>query len=170
LILTGIITELANFAAGSDAALASFSYPPTIITPLSSALDEVSLAVSVLQTLRQALAQFQALTSLSNQQLLRSSIAAIAISLVANIINFSNLNTPSLIPYGAPPTVVPPPLSNNVFEWLVATVIGTTLVQYKSLIQSLPDGGTGTQIVFNNVDFQGYVTSQATRTSKTSPS
>jgi hypothetical protein len=42
-------------------------------------------------------------------------------------------------------------------EWLLSTKHGTTLAEYKSLIQSLPDAGTGSQIVYPNLKFQGYV-------------
>lgn len=43
-------------------------------------------------------------------------------------------------------------------QWLIGTKSGTSLLAYKALILSLPDGGTGDQITFPNLDFQGYVT------------
>ncbi len=42
-------------------------------------------------------------------------------------------------------------------EWLIGTKAGTPLLAYKALILSLPDGGTGSQIVYPNLNFQGYV-------------
>lgn len=44
-------------------------------------------------------------------------------------------------------------------EWLVSTKAGTSLTAFKLMILALPDHGTGDQITFPNLDYQGYVCS-----------
>ncbi|KAL8897459.1 MAG: hypothetical protein Q9192_002562 [Flavoplaca navasiana] len=61
------------------------------------------------------------------------------------------------------PTPVVPPNSNTTttslpIEWILNTIPGTSLKCFRAFIQTLPDRGSGKQMIFDGSDYQNYVT------------
>ncbi|KAL8735840.1 MAG: hypothetical protein Q9181_002669 [Wetmoreana brouardii] len=58
----------------------------------------------------------------------------------------------------SPASPASPTKTSDPLSWVLNTVPGTSVKAFKDFIRTLPDGGSGEQWIFDNSDFQNYVT------------
>lgn len=68
-----------------------------------------------------------------------------------------NPTSPTQTSQGSPPAAEPTETSSPQ-EWLINTVPRTSVKDFQAFIKTLPDRGSGKQLIWDTIDVQGYVT------------
>jgi hypothetical protein len=125
-------------------------YPPIIQAAETNAVNEVAQAFDAVAALRKLLANFNNLKTILARNQLQAALAALIIyGLASSIWLFANID----IRTSSPSKDSLPPV-----DFFLTTVTGTPEKAFQAFIKELPDEGTGTQIVYDNIPWQGYVT------------